>query len=66
MVVVEQCDGMCWICEQDVDLTLHCSDPMSASMDHLIPREEGGAYAPENLLLSHRRCNEERYREDQS
>jgi hypothetical protein len=62
IVVVEQCDGMCWICENDVDLKLEWPHPLCAVMDHLVEFAVGGLYRPENLLLAHRICNELRGR----
>ena len=50
-----------WVCHL-------CGDPIDPSakgghqptIDHLIPRSEGGSNAQENLKLAHRRCNQRR------
>lgn len=35
-------------------------EPFSASIEHLIPRSEGGTDEQINLRLAHKRCNEDR------
>lgn len=47
----------CGICGDGIDMTLVYPDPMSRSVDHVIPRSKGGANAIHNYQLSHLRCN---------
>src|SRR5262249_55547089 len=48
----------CWICRRWVDQSLHHTDPMSRSVDHVIPLWFGGAPLDRsNCRLAHRRCN---------
>lgn len=48
----------CGICGDPVDLTLRHPNPMSGSVDHIIPVAHGGDVRSEsNLQLSHLRCN---------
>lgn len=54
-------DGwVCWICHRAVEQGLHPSDPMHASLDHIIPRSQGGSNDVSNLRLCHHRCNHDR------
>ncbi|WP_424462881.1 HNH endonuclease [Pseudoclavibacter helvolus] len=51
-------DGIaCGICGCDVDLTLAYPEPLSKSVDHVIPRSLGGPDELTNYRLSHLRCN---------
>lgn len=47
----------CNICSLPIDMTLKYPDPMSRSVDHIIPRSLGGTEALENLALAHFSCN---------
>lgn len=47
----------CGICDKPVDMRLAYPDPMSPSVDHVIPLAAGGPNTPENCALSHFRCN---------
>ena len=49
---------LCAICGQPVDKSLKSPDPMSASIDHIIPIFKGGHPSDlSNLQLAHRACN---------
>ncbi len=49
---------LCAICGQPVDKTLKSPDPMSATIDHIIPIAKGGHPSDmANLQLAHRMCN---------
>ena len=46
----------------DEPLTLTPSDDTYATVEHLIPRADGGSNAPVNIKLSHKLCNRVRGR----
>ena len=49
---------ICAICGKPVDKTLKAPDPVSATVDHIIPvAKHGHPSALENLQLAHRACN---------
>lgn len=49
---------LCGICGKPVDKTLRSPDPMSATVDHIIPvSRHGHPSALDNLQLAHRVCN---------
>lgn len=49
---------VCGICGQPVDKSLKYPDPMSATVDHIIPvSRHGDPVALDNLQLAHRYCN---------
>ena len=56
--VFEHSGGRCHICGQLVDWTLRGPDPLSKSLDHLIPLSKGGSHGPGNVRLAHLRCNQ--------
>lgn len=62
IVVYEMCDGICWVCGYDVDLTLKDPHRMSPVMDHYNDLADGGRYTKDNMLLAHKICNEIRAR----
>lgn len=47
----------CGICHSPVDPALSHPDPMSASLDHIVPVSLGGAHRRDNVQCSHLRCN---------
>lgn len=49
---------VCAICGRIVDKSIKAPDPMSPSVDHIIPIARGGHPSdPANLQLTHRICN---------
>lgn len=51
----------CWICGQPVDMTLRWPDPMSRSIDEVVPVSLGGSpFDRANCRLAHLRCNQRR------
>ena len=51
-------DGwICGLCHEPVDPELTYPDPMSASLDHIIPMSRGGPHLDSNVQCSHWICN---------
>lgn len=48
----------CYICGTDIDPGLTSPDPMSASLDHVIPLSRGGQHVWSNVKPAHCLCNE--------
>lgn len=57
--IYERDNWICGLCNRPVDRTLHHSDPMSESLDHVIPLgpPHGGTHTRDNVQLAHRDCN---------
>lgn len=55
--VFERDDWLCGLCGEPVDKDLAWPDPMSASLDHIIPLSRGGAHTLDNVQLAHLVCN---------
>lgn len=49
--------GTCQICLTQIDRELPWPDPMSRTLDHIIPLSRGGTHEPDNIQLAHARCN---------
>jgi 5-methylcytosine-specific restriction endonuclease McrA/endogenous inhibitor of DNA gyrase (YacG/DUF329 family) len=47
----------CYICSERIDKTLAFPDPLSASLDHVVPLSVGGTHEPSNVRITHLRCN---------
>lgn len=55
---IHERDGWtCQLCDQPVDRELSYPDPMSVSLDHVVPMSKGGPHTPGNTQCSHLRCN---------
>ena len=54
--------GRCAICRRLVSLRRRSPDPLSPSLDHIVPVSLGGGHNWKNLRLTHRRCNLRRAR----
>lgn len=55
--VYERDGWICGLCTEPVDRELCYPDPMSASLDHIIPLSRGGHHVWENVQLAHLDCN---------
>lgn len=55
--VFERDDWTCGICDEPVDQALTYPDPMSASLDHVVPLSLGGPHTRGNARCSHLVCN---------
>ena len=55
--IAERDAWVCGLCERPVDAELAYPDPMSKSLDHIMPLTKGGAHDPSNAQLAHLRCN---------
>lgn len=49
--------GSCGICDGPMDGDLKRPDPMSKSVDHIVPLSRGGTHTQDNLQWTHLRCN---------
>ena len=50
-------NGKCQICFQSIDTELKYPNPLSFSLDHILPRSQGGTDAFHNLRSTHLVCN---------
>lgn len=58
---VKSASTMCWICGHEIDVRLPAKDPMSFTVDHVIPVSLGGPLRDVAYLRpAHRRCNSRR------
>ena len=56
--IVLTSQSICGICGKPVDKSLKFPDPMSATVDHIIPvSKNGDPCSLDNLQLAHRYCN---------
>lgn len=55
--VYERDEWVCGICSAPVDRNLSWPDPMSPSLDHVLPLSRGGHHTLENVALAHLVCN---------
>lgn len=55
--VYERDGWICGLCLEPVDRELRWPDPMSASLDHVIPLSKGGEHSRANTQLAHLDCN---------
>jgi 5-methylcytosine-specific restriction endonuclease McrA len=51
---------ICQLCHQVVPRFTHCTDPASATIDHVVPISAGGLHEWDNVQLAHRGCNSAR------
>jgi hypothetical protein len=55
--IFERDGWMCGICEASIDRELRWPNPMSVSLDHVVPLARGGTHHPANAQASHLICN---------
>lgn len=55
--IYERDEWVCGICSTPVDRTRAYPDPMSPSLDHVLPLSRGGHHTLENVTLAHLSCN---------
>lgn len=55
--IVKRDEGICYLCESPIDMTLPKGHPMTLSFDHVIPLSKGGPHSMENVRTTHARCN---------
>lgn len=49
--------GICPLCGLEIDKSLMGPDPLSKSLDHILPLSKGGAHSQDNVQWTHLRCN---------
>lgn len=55
--IFERDNWTCKICDKKIDDSLPYPNPMSASLDHIIPLSKGGSHTLNNVQSSHLSCN---------
>lgn len=55
--IYERDGWLCGICETPIDPGAKLPDPMSASIDHVIPISKGGTHERANVQAAHLHCN---------
>ena len=55
--IAERDGWRCQLCGRRVDPSVAWPDPMSRSLDHIVPLSLGGAHVPSNVQLAHLGCN---------
>lgn len=56
-IVFERDEYICGLCHLPVDRNLKYPDPMSKSLDHIVPISRGGSHTYDNVQCSHLYCN---------
>lgn len=51
----------CALCGEGVDVKLNFPDPLSPSLDHIIPLARGGSHTYNNVQLAHLGCNQQKW-----
>lgn len=55
--IFERDEWTCGICSEPVDRSLRWPDPLSVSLDHIVPLAQGGAHSRANTQCAHLTCN---------
>jgi hypothetical protein len=53
----EREQGICWLCETEIDPLKKWPHPESKTLEHVIPLARGGSHTRENVALAHLVCN---------
>lgn len=61
LAVYERDGWVCGICGKPVDPTRQYPDPMSATLDHIVPIARGGIHSLGNLQVAHLECNSRKH-----
>lgn len=56
-VIMERDGPNCGLCGEPIDLRFHSPDPLSRSLDHVIPLSRGGKHRYDNCQAAHLGCN---------
>lgn len=51
---------LCYWCGMAIDMNSKQHTPDEPTLDHVVPLSEGGDAGPNNIVLAHARCNQER------
>ncbi len=55
--LLERDGHYCPLCGEIFDHTIHQSQPLGVTIDHIKPRSKGGGDGLNNLRLAHKMCN---------
>lgn len=55
--IFDRDEWTCYLCSKSVDAALAHPDPLSASLDHVVPLVRGGEHSAANCRLAHLTCN---------
>jgi len=59
--IILKTQSTCGICGKPVDVSIKAPDPLSPTVDHIVPIAKGGhPSAMENLQLAHAACNRQK------
>ncbi len=56
-VIFDRDEWTCGLCGEPVDHAVAYPDPLSPSLDHVVPLSKGGTHAEANVQLAHLHCN---------
>lgn len=59
--IYERDNWICQICGEHVNEHIKWPDPMSSSLDHIIPISKGGEHIRSNVQLAHLECNNRKW-----
>ena len=60
MDLFDHYNWVCHLCHEAIDPHLRHPDPMSATIDHVVPLDQGGRHRWENVKPAHKCCNEQK------
>lgn len=59
-LIFERADGVCQLCGDPIDFEAKRPDPMSPSVDHIVPIAYHGEHSLENAQAAHWGCNSQK------